>query len=107
LRGREADAGFIEYVRTPRRPRADLGGEAIRWGLAAESGGGAIQAEVAEADGEWKSMRSETSSRRAPAATFFWRRELQREFATGGTGPALSESRGEIRDGQPPSVTAS
>src|SRR5467141_4379845 len=51
--GVEADAGFIEYVENAAEARADLGGEADALGLAAgKCGGGAIQAEVAEADGE-------------------------------------------------------
>src|SRR5205807_8708592 len=49
----EADTGLVENVENAAKPRADLRSEADALGFAAgERGGGAVQAEVAEANGE-------------------------------------------------------
>ena len=51
----ETDGGFVENVEDSAKARADLRGQANALGFAAgERGGGAVEAEIAEADGEEK-----------------------------------------------------
>ena len=53
--GMEADARFVENIENAAETRADLRGQADALGFAAgEGGGGTIETEIAEADGEKK-----------------------------------------------------
>src|SRR5467141_147557 len=98
--GVEADAGLVENIENAAKTRADLRGEADALGFAAgERGGGAIQAEIAEADGEQKIDAFGDFFKRARSDFFLALSELRENFVDGGACGAERE-RGEIGDGQ-------
>jgi len=97
---RPADAGLVENIENAAKARADLRGEADVLGFAArECGGGAIQAEIAEADGEQKIDAFGDFFKWARSDFFLALGELHENFVDGGACGAERE-RGEIGDGQ-------
>src|SRR4029077_15294031 len=95
----QADAGLIENVENTAKTRADLRGEANALSFAAgERGGGAIETEIAEADGEQEIDALGDFFERAGGDFFLARRELRDHFGDSGARNAEGQ-RGEIGDG--------
>src|SRR5882762_351937 len=98
--GVQADAGLVENVENAAKARADLRGEADALGFAAgKRGGGAIQAEIAEADGEQEIDAFGNFFKRARGDFFLALGELRENFVNGGS-PGAERERGEVGDGQ-------
>src|SRR6266851_1937325 len=98
--GVEADAGLIENVENAAKARADLRGESNTLRFAAgKSGGGAIQAEIAEADGEQELDSFGNFFQRTRGDFFLAFGELRKNFVDGEARGAERE-RGEIGDGE-------
>src|ERR1700674_5245983 len=95
----EPDAGLVENVENAAKSRADLRGQADALGFAArKGGGGAIQAEIAKANGEQEINAFGDFFKRARGDFFLAVGKLRENFADGGASGAERE-RGEIGDG--------
>ena len=96
----QADAGLIQNVENATEARTDLRGEADALGFAAgERGGGAVEAQIAEAHGEQEIDAFGDFFERAGGDFFLALGELRENFADSGTRDAERES-GEVGDGQ-------
>src|SRR6266567_7252666 len=96
----QADAGLIQNVENATEARTDLRGEADALGFAAgERGGGAVQAEIAEAHGEQEIDAFGDFFQRARGDFLLALGELRENLANSGSRGAERE-RGEVGDGQ-------
>ncbi len=94
--GVKTDARLVEDIENAAKTRADLRGEADALGLAAgESGGGAVETEIAEADGEQEIDALGNFFERARGDFFLAIGELRENFANGGARAAQRKG-GEI-----------
>src|SRR5260370_37183609 len=96
----ETDAGLVENVENTAKARTDLRGQADALGFpAGERGGGTVQAEVAEADGEQEFDTFGNFFQRARGDFFLETGKLCQNFVDSRARGAERE-RGAIRDGQ-------
>jgi len=99
--------GLVENIENAAKARADLRGEADALGFAAgKRGGGAIQTEIAEADGEEEIDALETSFEGTGSDFFLALGELHENLSTAGRA-ALSESAVKSAMDKPRDLTAS
>src|SRR5258705_5802310 len=99
ITGVESDARLVKDIKDAAQPRTDLRGQADALSFAAgESGGRAIQAEIAEAHGEKKIDPFGNFFERTRGDLFLALRKMLEDFVDGGTSGTERE-RGEIGDG--------